>query len=368
MLTSTKRGRAVLALTWAFMFLAAACGGSDRPAAETAEAPAAETAGTSADATAGGDNSSAAGEGEAVRIAYLAGFTNHDWARAGIDSAKAEAAELGAEVEVFDAQGDPNRQYSQVQDVITTGRFDGIVIMTLDGAGIVPAIEEAVAEGLAVVDYAFPVGTDLDTREPQVEGMTGSVVISPAENGRTIGQIIVDACGTIDEQPCEVALLPGSLTVSADAARVREIEAMLGDRDDVNLVAVEETGYTTDGAFGVAQDLLVANPGLDMFAAIGSESVEGAERAVIDAGREGEILLGGGACSTGSAEAVREGRVYACYRGTPIEDNAKAVEMIVQTVRGEEVADRSPNPGEEAGWPEIITADNIGDREGQWTD
>lgn len=303
-----------------------------------------------------------------MNIAYLAGFTNHDWSRAGIDSANEAAARLGATIEVFDAQGDPAAQYAQIQDAVTSGRFDGIILMTLDSAGVVPAVEEAVGAGLAVVDYAFPVGTDLATTEPQVEGMAGSVVLSPVENGGVIAQIVIDACASRQLDPCEVALLPGSLTVTADAARIQEIQSVLSGQPQIKVVAVQETGYTEDGAFGVAQNLLLAHPDLDMFAAIGSESVAGAGRAVDDAGRTGEILLGGGACSTNSAAAVREGRVYACYRGTPIEDNAAAVDIIVKTVRGEPIEDTSPNPGELAGWPPFVTQENIGDREGQWTD
>ena len=333
----------------------AACGDDGSDPSETAAEPATTMAAVPA-------------EEEPVRIAYLAGFTAHDWSRVSIDAANAAAEELGASLEVFDAGGDPATQYAQVQDLITADRFDGFVIMTLDGAGIVPAIEEAVDAGLAVVDYAFPVGTDLGTTESQVAGMTGSVVISAEENGATIADIIIAGCETLDEDPCEVALLPGSLTVSSDAARVRVIERILGETPGVELVATQETGYTEDGAFGVAQDLLLAHPDLDMFAAIGSESVAGARRAVIDAGLEGEILLGGGACSTNSADAVRSGDVFACYRGTPIEDNRTAVEMIVKDVRGELIEDRSPTPGEEAGWPAFVTAETIGDREGQWTD
>lgn len=302
---------------------------------------------------------------DTVRIAYLAGFTNHDWAQVGVNAAKAKAESMNATLEVFDAQSDPAKQYAQIQDLITTQRFDSIVIMPVDGASIVPAVEEAIGAGLAVVDVAFPVGTDLTTRESQVKGMAGSVVLSPQQNGRTLADIVIQACG--DKNPCKAAILPGSLTVSADAARVKEIEAVLGKTSNIKIVAMQETGYTTDGAFGVAKTILTANPDLDIFLAIGSESVVGAERAVIDAGLEGKVKLGGGACSTNATTALKEGRFFACYRGTPIEDNEAAVELAVKAVRGEKIENRSPDPGALA-WPEIITRENLGNRVGEWTD
>jgi ribose transport system substrate-binding protein len=309
---------------------------------------------------------SAATSEDPIRIAYFTPLIAHDWARVSIESATATAEEQGATVEVFDSGGDPAKQYAQVQDAVTSGRFDGFVIMANDSAGIVPAIEESVEAGIKVVDVAFAVGPDLTTTEPQVEGMVGSVVISPRDNGGLIAQIITEGCKDLD--PCNVALLPGSLTVSADATRVARIREVLADYPNVNLVAVQETGYTEDGAYGVAKDILLANPDLHMFSSIGSESIAGAERAVIEAGREGEILLGGGGCSKNATDNIRAGRWFACYRASPIEDNRAAVEMIIKAIRGETIEDRSINAAELAGWPPVVTAETIGDLEGQWTD
>lgn len=300
-----------------------------------------------------------------LRIAYLAAFTNHDWSQVGIAAAEEKAAELGAEMEVFDAQSDPTKQYAQVQDIITTNRFDGIVIMPVDGPSIVPAIEEAIAAGLSVVDVAFPVGAALDTREPQVEGMAGSVILAPKDNGITLANIIKEACEGIGD--CEAAVLPGSLTVSADAARVKEIESIIANESAIRIVAMQETGYTTDGAFEQAASILTAHPGLDVFVAIGSESVVGAERAVIDAGLVGQVKLAGGACSKNATDAIREDRFFACYRGTPIDDNAAAMEIAIKHALGETITDRAPDPGADS-WPEIVTIANLGDRVGQWTD
>lgn len=305
-------------------------------------------------------------ESEPIHIAYFTPLIAHDWARVSIESATKTAEENGATVEVFDSGGDPAKQYAQVQDAVTSGRFDGFVIMANDSAGIVPAIEEAVAAGIKVVDVAFAVGPDLTTTEPQVEGMVGSVVISPRDNGGLIAQIIIEGCQ--DKDPCNVALLPGSLTVSADATRVARIREVLAEHPNINLVAVQETGYTEDGAYGVAKDILLANPDLHMFSSIGSESIAGAERAVIEAGREGEILLGGGGCSKNATDNIRAGRWFACYQAAPIEDNRTAVEMIIKATKGEPIEDRSVNAAELAGWPPIVTAETIGDLEGEWQD
>lgn len=313
------------------------------------------------------DSSSDSGSesAEGPRIAYLAAFTNHDWSQVGITAATEAAEAAGGTIEIFDAQSDPTKQYAQVQDIITSGRFDGMVIMPVDGPSLVPAVEEAVTAGLGVVDVAFPIGTDLATREPQVEGMVGSVVISPEQNGRVLADIVVEGCEGID--PCEVAVLPGSLTVSADAARVREIESVLAGVANVTIAAVQETGYTTDGAFAVAQTILTANPGLDLFVAIGSESVVGAERAVVDAGLQGKVALAGGACSSNATTAIEEGRFFACYRGTPVDDNRAAVELLIAWIAGETIENTSPDPGADS-WPEVVTAKNLDGRVGQWTD
>jgi ribose transport system substrate-binding protein len=306
-------------------------------------------------------------EGEPFHIGYFAAFTSHDWAAVGYEAARQAAEEHGGTIELFDAQFDSARQYNQIQDATASGRFDGYIIMVQDGASIVPAIEEAVAAGIKVVDYAFGAGTDLESREPQVEGMTGSVTLSYLENGQQIADIAIGACEGV-EPPCKVALLAGSLSVAADAKRIEVIQDVLAEVPDIEVAAVAETTYTVDGAYGVAKDILTANPDLGVFAAIGSEGVNGAERAVEEAGLTSQVKLGGGGCSQNSTDAVREGRWFACYRGTPIDDNRMAVELIVKSLRGEPIEDVSPNAAELAGWPPIVTAENIGDLQGQWND
>lgn len=304
--------------------------------------------------------------GDPFHLGYFAAFTSHDWSAVSYAAAQERAEELGGTIELFDAQFDAARQYAQIQDATASGRFDGFIVMVQDGASIVPAIEEAIAQGIQVVDVAFAAGTDLDTREPQIPGMTGSVTISYTENAQQIADIVKGACEGID--PCKAALLPGSLTVAADAKRIEVIQQILAEEPSIEVVAVQETGYTVDGAYGVSKDILTANPDLTVFAAIGSEGVQGAERAVEEAGLTGQVKLGGGGCSRNSTDAVREGRWYACYRATPVNDNQTAVDLIVKALRGVPIDDVSPNASELAGWPPIVTADTIGDLEGQWND
>lgn len=334
----------------------AACSGgaaTESPAATEAPAASATAAAESAAAT-------------PIRVAYFAAFMSHDWAAVGYQAAKDAVEAAGGTIELFDAQFDANKQYAQVQDATASGRFDAFIIMTQDGASIVPALQEAIAKGIKVVDYAFAAGTNLDTREPQIEGMTGSVTISYTENGQQLADIAKGACEGID--PCKVALLPGSLTVAADAKRIQVVQDALAATPNVKVVAVQETTYTVDGAYGVAKDILTANQDLNAFVAIGSEGVNGAERAVVEAGLVGKVKLGGGGCAKNSTDAVREGRWFACYRGTPIDDNRTAVDLIVKAIRGEPIEDVSPNAAELAGWPPVVTKENVADLQGQWND
>ena len=139
---------------------------------------------------------------EPVDVAFFGfaaanGFAQATWA--GVQEA---AAELCATARFFDPNFDSATQVAQIQDAITSGEFEAFVIQANDGNSVVPVVKEAIEAGITVVGEFTPIGTDYDSIEPQVEGMTSYVGTSIVANGEGLAEARVDGlrvarCGAV---------------------------------------------------------------------------------------------------------------------------------------------------------------------------
>lgn len=316
----------------------------------------------------GGETEAAGGGGgssetkEVKKIAVFGFAAANSFAQATLAGIKEEAAKEGVEVEFFDPNFDAQEQVSQIQNAITTGEFDAFIVQANDGNAVVPAIEEAIEEGIVVVGEFTPVGTKYDTIEPQVDGLI-FVGEPPTENGTALGELGVAACEDVDP-PCQVAYLEGFKALPLDNARTDAVKAALQQGENVELVTSVEGGYTQESGLKAAQNVLQANPDVDVL--IGSsQAIAGAEQAIEDAGKTpGEdIKLIGNGGSRQAVQAVKDGRWFATYVIAEKSAGAKAAELAIKAARGEDV----PKSFDTRQLQEPKgTKDALGDFEGQY--
>lgn len=301
---------------------------------------------------------------EPVDVAFFGfaaanGFAQATWA--GVQEA---AEEMCATARFFDPNFDSATQVAQIQDAITSGEFEAFVIQSNDGNSVVPVVEEAAAAGIVVVGEFTPIGTDYGTIEPQVEGLTSYVGSSIVENGEGLAKLGVDACATLDVSPCKVVYLQGFRALPLDNARTEAVLAGLEAAENVEVVASPEGGYTQATGLAAAQDVLQANPDVNVI--IGSsQAILGAEQAVNDAGLTGQVLLIGNGSPRQAVAAVKEGRWYAIWLDAESSAGKEAAAVAIRAARGEEVptsVDTTKIMPTPFGTKENIPADY----EGQW--
>src|SRR5262245_64955332 len=98
------------------------------------------------------------------RVAFLAASSQNGFNQAIYEGVKKRADKIGGiSVEIFDGEFNATKQYSQVEDVTTSGKFDALIICPNDSVGIATAIGEATKAGLKVATTLFPIGPKLDT-------------------------------------------------------------------------------------------------------------------------------------------------------------------------------------------------------------
>ena len=300
---------------------------------------------------------------EPVDVAFFGfaaadGFAQATWA--GVQEA---AAEMCATARFFDPNFDSATQVAQIQDAITSGEFEAFVIQSNDGNSVVPVVEEAIEAGIVVVGEFTPIGTDYDSIEPQVEGMTSYVGTSIVANGEGLAELGVDGLREARRRS-----LPGRLSarVPRPAARQRPTEAVLAGleaAENVEVVASPEGGYTQATGLAAAQDVLLANPDVDVI--IGSSQAILAPASRRGRRATGQVALIGNGAPRQAVAAVKDGRWFAIWADAETSAGKEAASVAIRAARGEEV----PSSVDTTKMVPTLfgTAENLPeDFEGQW--
>jgi ribose transport system substrate-binding protein len=284
-------------------------------------------------ATAGAGARPAAKQANVKAIAFFGFAAANSFAQATWAGVKQTAAKNHVTAKFFDPNFNAQTQVSQIQDAITTGRYQAFVIQANDGNAVIPAIKQAIAAKIAVVAEFTPVGSNYGTIKPPVPGLT-FVGEAPVWNGQSLGKLGIQACAGLN--PCNVAYLEGFKSLPLDNARTAAVKKTLATASNVKLAADVEGGYTQASGLKAAQDVLQAHPEINVM--IGSaQAIEGAQQAVKAAGKEGKIKLIGNGGSCQAISGVRSGKWFATYIIAEKSSGAKAAQFAIDKANGKKV-------------------------------
>lgn len=285
-------------------------------------------------AASGGTSSSAsaAASDQELKVGFFGFAKANSFAQAAWAGVQEAAQENNATAEFVDSNFDGAVQVQQLTDAVTSKRFDVVVIQANDGTAITQPVKQALAAGITVVVEFTPIGGRFDTTEPQVDGVI-SIVDAPTANGEGLASMGLAACKQLGKQPCQVAYLQGFDNYPLDAARTTAaVDALKAGGADV--VASPIGGYTPDSGRAAMQNVLQANPGVNVV--IGSsQAIEGAS--ALTEGRTDILYVGNGG-STQAYAGVEDGSWYGTYVIPEKTDGKTATELGLKKHRGEDVA------------------------------
>ena len=306
---------------------------------------------------------STAAKAEGEQIAYLSASSANTWLSSSAAEMNAVAAANGMSIVEFDAQFDPARQQAQLQDVIASGQYDGVIISAIFGLGLIPDIEIAISEGMEVVALNQVIGEDLTTSEPQVEGMTASVLASPYRSGIRHGELTTQACE--GNEDCKVVFIYGIKGVPLDDAIRQGVDDTIAKAPNISIVAEGEGKYLgPDGGITAVQDILQVTSDFDVIVGA-DQSIQGAEIVLTDEGLLDQVKLIGLGGSTPALEGIADGRWFAGVFGAPADEGRLAMEAMVQALTGGGDAG-GIDPLADAPGGGLITADNVDEFSAQW--
>ena len=112
------------------------------------------------------------------------------------------ASDANATVKVFDANNSSQTQYSQLQDAITSGQYNGIILQPIFGTGLITS-SAGDREGHQGRQHGPGPRPELSTDAPQVPGLAANVMFVPTQIGTKLGNLVVQACAVQEPEPVQ---------------------------------------------------------------------------------------------------------------------------------------------------------------------
>jgi ribose transport system substrate-binding protein len=280
----------------------------------------------SAPGSAGG---AAVNEDKQLSIGFFGFAKANSFAQAAWAGVQEYAKAHNATTTFLDSNFDGPTQVNQLQDAVTSKRYDVVIIQANDGTAIAAPVKQALAAGITVVVEFTPIGGRFDTAEPQIPG-TINIIDPPTVNGVGLAKLALEACKAGGHATgCKVAYLQGFANYPLDTARTKAAVDALKAGGAADVVSNLVGGYTPDAGRAAMQNLLQSHP--DINVVIGSsQALEGATPL---AKGKGIGFVGNGG-STQAFGFVADGTWYGVYDVPEKTQGAKAAEFGLMKARG----------------------------------
>jgi len=266
-----------------------------------------------------------------MTIAYLSFAVNNSYDAPMLAAAQAVASADGATLKVFDANNNPQTQYDQLQTVINSGQYNGIITQPIESTGLVSLVQEAISKGIKVVNMDQILGPALNTAAPQVTGLSANVTFVPTTIGTQLGQQVVAACASKNLNPCKVGYLYDIKASSLDTAIYGAFTAATKG-SPVKVVTYGQSFFTPTVGLTAVQTMLQAQPSLNLI--VGSDQgIEGALTALSTTDKSFHVLLVGYGASAAAVAGIEAGTVYSDVAQAPSEEGTLAVKALVAALQ-----------------------------------
>lgn len=274
-----------------------------------------------------------------LKIAFFSFGSGNSYLQAGIKGAEETAASLGADIQVFDGKYDTALQVDQIETALDSGRFNAVVVEPIDSTAPTAILKRAWEEGKVLVAVMnMPLGgreykDGEDTWEPgtitYVGGQTHDIYIEWMDK-------IIEMAKAAYPDGGKAAAMSGPKT-GANAKNFDDVLKRALPGTGIELVSNQETDYTTEKAYQVAQDVLQANPDLKYYISNYSGCTQGIVQAVKEAGLEKQVKIFDFGGNKWALDQVRNGSLEMTAMMLPYKETQRSVEALANYVSGKDV-------------------------------
>ena len=264
-----------------------------------------------------------------LQIAYLSFAVANSYDAPMLAAAQAAAADGNAKLTVFDANNDPQKQFTQLQNAIASGKYDGIITQPILSTGLTSLVEQAIGKGIKVVNIDQILGPSYSTDEPQVKGLSANVTFVPTDIGKGLGEQTVAACAAQSLDPCDVGYLYDIKASTLDVA-IRQSFDKAVSGSPVKVVAEGEDFFTPASGVTAVQNMLQAHPEIKIISG-SDQGLEGA-LTVLASTKKQVGLVGFGASGAG-INGLKAGTIFSETAQAPASEGRLGVQALIKAIR-----------------------------------
>ncbi len=249
------------------------------------------------------------------------------------EGATAKAEELGIALSSYAGRidGDNESQVAAVETCVANGA-KGILIAASDTAAITPVLQTARDQGILVIA--------LDTPLEPADAADATFATDNFEAGRLIGAW---AAASLGDEAANARIAMLDLNISQPSVDVLRDQGFLtgfgidtadpnviGDEEDPRIVGNDVTDGNEEGGRRAMENLLVANPDINVVYTINEPAAAGAFEALRAVGRENDVLIVSvdGGCP--GVQNVAEGVIGATSQQYPLLMASLGIEAIAR--------------------------------------
>jgi ABC-type sugar transport system substrate-binding protein len=257
-----------------------------------------------------------------------------------VEGGQKAAKELGQELIVLDPQADAGRQVTQVEDCIARN-VDAIVVDPIESSSLLGVLEEAGQRGIPVATLDTPVDS------PAVVTLIG---VPQREASYTFGQFVAGwIVGKLGGE-AKVGIMLASTEVQL-ARRDGFVDA-LAAVPGAEVVATGDGRNILERATAEAEDMLTAQPDINVIYATGDPQLQGGLAAAEAQGRE-IAFFGWDDIPEPFLKPLEDGRIVGFLKQKPEVGGEMAVRLLSDHLEGKEIPKRFTYS------PDVVTQYNL---------
>ena len=260
------------------------------------------------------------------------------------DGAEQAASDLGANLQIVDGNNDPARQVQAIETFITQG-VDTIIVVAIDVEGIKPAVQAARDAGIPVV------AIDARIDVPPANAFIG---VDNYGAGVLAGEYTANYVNEEMDGEAQVGIVGALNSFIQNQRRDGFVETVDGV-EGIEIVGTVDGQNVQEVALTAAENLVTANPNLDIIYATGEPALIGVISAVEAQGLTDSVKVIGWDLTQQAVRGIDEEFVQAVVQQNPYQEGYEAVRASLSLIEGEEVEEEILIP------VEIVTQENVDD-------
>jgi len=232
----------------------------------------------------------------------------------------------------------------RIMEDLVQKKVDAIVLIPIDGKGIVSGIERANKGGVPV----FICNTRAEGGET-----LGFAGIDHRIMGKTLGEYV----GAKLKGKGQIVILEGTTGASTAIERLEGVREALKKHPDIKILASTTAKYNRQLGMKVMEDLLIRFPKIDAVIGINDAMGLGAKEAVKDAKRMQEMFIVGMDAMPEALDAVRSGELMATVDANNFWQGFVSTDLTCKYLLSKQMPAKETKIG--SGIPEVITKENL---------